>query len=191
MTSPLRISPVFALFVAALVVTAVPAQAQLTNGSIFGRITDEQGGSIPGVVVNAVQTETGFVRTSTTDGQGAYRLPGLPVGTYKVTTVLPGFNATEAMVGVNVATNVPLDIKLLVANVNETVEVLASAPRASGREEVMDLRRVQSLPLNGRQLADLVATMPGVGLGSHSDPSKTAQHTAQVNGGNGRRRPRY
>ena len=166
--------------------TAGPAGAQLTNGSIFGRITDEQGGSIPGVVVEATHAEAGFVRTATTDAQGGYRLAGLPVGTYKVTTALPGFNATESVLSVNVATNVPLNMKLTVANVKETVTVSASAPRPSGREEVVDLFRVQNLPLNGRQLADVAATLPAVGLGSHSDPSKTAQHTAQVNGGNGR-----
>ncbi len=87
---------------------------------------------------------------------------------------------------VNVATNVPLDIKLLLAEFGETVEVKASAPRVSSREEIVDLPRIEGLPLNGRQLADVAATLPGVGLGSHSDPSKSAQHTAQINGGNGR-----
>jgi hypothetical protein len=165
---------------------AAPAGAQLTNGSIYGRVTDQQGGTIPGVVVEATHSEMGFVREATTDAQGTYRLAGLPVGTYKVTTLLPGFRPTEAMIPVKVATNVPLDVKLDLADVSETLAVTASAPRASGREEVVDLFRVESLPLNGRQLADVAATLPGVGLGNHSDPSKTAQHTAQINGGNGR-----
>ena len=47
-------------------------------------------------------------------------------------------------------------------------------------------RRIESLPLNGRQFANLAATIPGVGLGFHSDPTKSAQFSPQINGGNGR-----
>ena len=64
-----------------------------------------------------------------------------------------------------------------------------SRPRrhaVSSREEVVDLPRIEGLPLNGRQFANLAATVPGVGLGVHSDPSKSAQHTPQISGGNGR-----
>ena len=56
----------------------------------------------------------------------------------------------------------------------------------SRHQDVVDVLRVESLPLNGRQLADVAATLPGIGLGAHSDPSKTWQHTAQVSGANGR-----
>ena len=47
-------------------------------------------------------------------------------------------------------------------------------------------RRIESLPLNGRQFANLAATIPGVGLGFHSDPTKSTQYSPQINGGNGR-----
>ena len=50
----------------------------------------------------------------------------------------------------------------------------------------MDIRRIESLPLNGRQFANLAATIPGVGLGFHSDPTKSTQYTPQINGGAGR-----
>ena len=46
--------------------------------------------------------------------------------------------------------------------------------------------RIESLPLNGRQFANLAATVPGVGLGFHSDATKSAQYTPQISGGNGR-----
>ena len=42
------------------------------------------------------------------------------------------------------------------------------------------------MPLNGRQFANLAATIPGVGLGFHSDPTKSTQYSPQINGGNGR-----
>ena len=51
---------------------------------------------------------------------------------------------------------------------------------------VVDIGRIESLPLNGRQFANLAATIPGVGLGMHSDPTKSTQFSPQINGGNGR-----
>jgi outer membrane receptor protein involved in Fe transport len=51
---------------------------------------------------------------------------------------------------------------------------------------VVDVRRVENLPLNGRQFANLAVTIPGVGLGFHSDPTKSTQFSPQINGGNGR-----
>ena len=51
---------------------------------------------------------------------------------------------------------------------------------------VVDITRIESLPLNGRQFANLAATIPGVGLGFHRDPTKSSQYSPQINGGNGR-----
>jgi len=68
-----------ALVVACLL--AGSASAQQTTGNITGRVTDAQGGALPGVTVAARQVETGFSRTSVTDGEGVYTLTGLPVGT--------------------------------------------------------------------------------------------------------------
>ena len=51
---------------------------------------------------------------------------------------------------------------------------------------VVDVTKIESLPLNGRQFANLAATIPGVGLGFHSDPTKSTQYSPQIAGGNGR-----
>ena len=48
------------------------------------------------------------------------------------------------------------------------------------------MTKIESLPLNGRQFANLAATIPGVGLGFHSDPTKSTQYSPQIAGGNGR-----
>ena len=51
---------------------------------------------------------------------------------------------------------------------------------------VVDVGRIESLPLNGRQFANAAITIPGVGLGFHSDPTKSTQYSPQIDGGNGR-----
>ena len=51
---------------------------------------------------------------------------------------------------------------------------------------VVDVGRIENLPLNGRQFANAAITIPGVGLGYHSDPTKSTQYSPQIAGGNGR-----
>jgi len=73
---------------------------------------------------------------------------------------------------------------------SETVTVTGESPlietSSSSVGGVVDIRRIENLPLNGRQFANLAATIPGVGLGFHTDPTKSTQYSPQINGGNGR-----
>ena len=183
---------IFSIICAAgLLLAAVPATAQVSSGALTGRITDEQDAGVPAVVVEARNPDNGFVRTGTADSTGVYSLPALPVGDYVVTAQLPGFRSYEQRVTVNVGTTRTLDIRLTVAPVAETVRVAAPAAplistRSSSLGEIVDLDRIEGLPLNGRQFANLAATVPGVGLGFHSDQSKSAQYAPQISGGNGR-----
>jgi outer membrane receptor protein involved in Fe transport len=178
---------------AALVFTvaALPASAQMTTGSISGRITDSQGGAIPGVFIEARNRDTGFTREGVSDEAGTYHLSALPVGAYDLSADLSGFRRFEApAVTVNIGRDVEFDFVMQVGALTETVTVSAPAVptsvRSSSVGEVVDLGRIQALPLNGRQFANLAATVPGVGLGFHSDTTKSAQYSPQISGGNGR-----
>ena len=167
------------------------AFAQQTTGSITGQVLDAQGAAIPGATVTARNTATGFARTAVSDVEGIYRLQALPVGTYDLLTELAGF-ATVDQKGVvlNVGQNLSVDFTLKVASVAETVTVTGESPlieaTVSSVGGVVDIGRIESMPLNGRQFANLAATIPGVGLGFHSDPTKSTQYSPQINGGNGR-----
>src|SRR5207237_6870164 len=72
----------------------------------------------------------------------------------------------------------------------ESVSITAESPlvntNTSSVGGVVDTTKIESLPLNGRQFANLAATIPGVGLGFHSDPTKSSQYSPQIAGGNGR-----
>ncbi len=183
-----RIAPVLALL--CLVATRV-AFAQQTSGTIAGLIRDAQGSAVPGVTVTATNTATGFSRAVASETTGGYRIGSLPVGTYDVIVELTGFQRVERKgIIVNVGSEVDLDFTLAVAGLAETVTVTGESPlietSSSDVGGVVDTGRIESMPLNGRQFANLAATIPGVGLGFHSDPTKSTQFAPQIGGGNGR-----
>ena len=168
-----------------------PAAAQQTSGNIGGRVFDPQGSAIPGATVTAKNPETGFSRNAVTDSEGIYRLSALPVGTYELTVELQGFTTIDRKgIVVSVGQTVDLNFDLKVAQVSETVNVTGESPLvetgSSSVGGVVDVKNIESLPLNGRQFANLALTIPGVGLGFHSDPTKSTQFSPQIGGGNGR-----
>ena len=182
---------VSALMMAGLIALGAPVAAQQTTGNITGRIVDDQGAAVPGVTVTARNAQTGFTRTDTSDAEGIYRLNAMPVGTYDITAELQGFSRIESKgIVLNVGQTHDINLTLKVASLQETVTVSGETPiiesTSSSVGGVVDIGRIESLPLNGRQFANLAATIPGVGLGFHSDPTKSSQFSPQINGGNGR-----
>ena len=170
---------------------ATPAVAQQTTGSITGRILDDQGASVPGVTVTGKNLATGFVRTDVSDAEGVFRLTALPVGSYDLTAELAGFSRIENKgIVVNVGQTLDLNLTLKLAAVSETISVRAETPliqtSSSSVGGVVDVSRLENLPLNGRQFANAALSIPGVGLGFHSDPTKSTQYSPQIGGGNGR-----
>jgi len=174
-----------------LLLSCAAAFAQQTTGNVTGRVVDPQGAAIPGVTVTAKSSTTGFTRSEVSDAEGVYRLTALPVGLYDITAELAGFSTVSNKdVAVNVGQTQTVDFGLKVATVAETVNVTGASPlietTASSVGGIVDPKTIESLPLNGRQFANLAATVPGVGLGFHSDPTKSTQYSPQISGGNGR-----
>src|SRR6266542_209943 len=184
-------SLILALIALCALAPAAPAVAQQTTGNITGRIVDAQAAAVPGVTVTARSAQTGFNRTDVSDGEGIYRLTALPIGLYDVNAELSGFATYNRKdVTVNVAQTTDLNIDLKLAGISEAVTVVADVPLVKTTDSsvggVVDVTKIESLPLNGRQFADLAITIPGVGLGFHSDPTKSTQYSPQIAGGNGR-----
>ena len=92
------------------------SEAQSISGSeVSGIVRDSTGGALPGATVTMTKTDTGQTRTVVTDGDGAYSIPGLPVGTYQLKVALDGFNTQVRdgivlQVGSNPAINVTLSV---------------------------------------------------------------------------------
>ena len=182
---------IVAMIAACAIAVGSPAAAQQTTGNIQGQVIDAQKAAVPGVTVTAKSETTGFTRTEVTDAEGVYRLNALPVGVYTVRAELAGFapyQRKEIIVNLGQQTDIHIDLK--VGGVAENVSVTAESPliptTTSAVGGVVDVGRIESLPLNGRQFANAAVTIPGVMLGFHSDPTKSTQFSPQIGGGNGR-----
>jgi len=113
-----------ASLIAVVALTAGMAWAQAGTGSLHGTIVDAQGAALPGVTVSATSLGTGAVRTTVTDGSGAYQLLALPPGDYQVKFELSGFRtAVHEKVTLQVDVSSKLDVPLEIGSLSETVNV--------------------------------------------------------------------
>src|SRR5262245_51255015 len=140
-----------ALLLSVLTCTGVWAQA---TAQISGTIKDPSGAVLPGAEVTATQTDTGVARMTVSNETGAYVLPNLPLGPYKLEAALPGFRTfVQTGIVLQVNSNPVINVTLAVGQVSEQVEVQANAAlvetRTSGVGQVMEQQRILELPLNG------------------------------------------
>ena len=145
---------------AILLLTTVAAYAQGT-GELNGRVTDESGAVLPGVTVTATQTDTGFARSVVTADSGAYLMPALPTGPYRLEVALQGFRTyVQTGIVLQVGGTPTINAVLGVGSLEETVSVEAAAPlvdvRSAGISDVVEQERIVELPLQGRQVTDLI-----------------------------------
>src|SRR3954454_3412090 len=91
-----------------MAVTATSAFAQATS-TFNGRVVDNSDAVLPGVTVTVTNKATGVVRTTVSNEDGRYALPGLEPGTYQVKTELPGFQ-TSARDNINLLVNATLTV---------------------------------------------------------------------------------
>jgi carboxypeptidase family protein len=145
----------------------VSAWAQAT-AQISGTVRDQSGAVLPGVEVTATQTDTGVARNTVTNEVGVYVLANLPLGPYRIEATLPGFR-TFVQTGIVLQVNASPVVNpvLEVGQVGEQIEVQANAAlvetRTSSVGQVMENQRILELPLNGRNVTDLI-TLSGAAV---------------------------
>ena len=154
-----RVKIVIATALVSLLVST-PALAQAT-AQINGTVVDSSGGVLPGATVTAIQTDTGFRREVITEASGDFILTALPIGPYRLEVALAGFRTyVQTGIVLEINSNPTIAVTLPLGAVAETVSVEASAPLVETRNPaiggVIENERIEELPLNGRNSADLI-----------------------------------
>jgi len=117
------------LMIALCLGAASVSSAQIASGNIYGTVTDQQGGLMPGVTVSIVAKAIGGApRTTVTDAGGQFRFLNLDTATYTVLVELPGFAKQSRDVIVNTGVNANIAFTLAVGGLAETVMVTGASP---------------------------------------------------------------
>src|SRR3982751_272736 len=173
-----------------LVLAASIARAQFDSGQIGGDVRDASQATIAGALVTATNLGNGEQRQVTTNSNGYYIFPNLPVGTYSVSAELVGFKKTiQTGIVLDSASKLNVDLALTVGAVSESVEVTASTTQVQTESaqvgRVVDTKKIQDLTLNGRNPIYLALLKPGVTGGSIGtfDPDSVSNGGFNINGG--------
>jgi hypothetical protein len=161
------------------------AGAQTLTGTIAGKVTDEQGGVLPGVTVT-LTAKTGS-KTQVTDAKGEFRFVALDPGTYSVKAELQGFRPKE-QANLNMASGKTLEVPLAlgVGGVTETVEVSANAvmidttTTASDNNLSPDL--LTSIPMSHTAAYDLLNYSPGINDSSAFGGASSSANSLMLDG---------
>lgn len=148
-----------------LLFAGLPAWAQ--TAQIVGTISDASGARVPGAKVTVTNVNTGVKRNVTSNAQGYYTVPLLPNGEYSITVQKQGFKqASRSDIALSVGNNVAIDFTLIVGAVSQTVSVKATAPlmetQSGTIKRVVGEQRIKDLPLNGRDITQLLSLQAGV-----------------------------
>ena len=158
------------------------------SGVIAGTIRDAQGGVLPGVTVNLRNAESGVLRSAVTEGDGTYRLPGLPPGRYDLMAELAGFaNAEVRDITITIGLELRRDVTMALQTLQETVSVTAEAPVIETTQTevaaVVTQEQIENLPVANRMPIMLALLLPGTSTFNLSGRRPTA--TIGAGGSNG------
>jgi hypothetical protein len=155
------------VFVVCLLASGIWTAYPQSTTSLRGTLTDSQSAVIPGAMMTLSSAENGTTRQVVTDGAGDYAFLQLPPGTYNVKAEKPGFTVT-ARDGVKLLVNTPatLDLTLEVGKSTEVVNVIAEASAVNTVDasigNAFSERQVRQLPLQTRNVVELLSLEPGV-----------------------------
>jgi hypothetical protein len=175
------------LFAASLLILTTELHAQaVAIAEIDGVVTDSSGRVILNAQITAVETDKQLVRQTTSDTEGRYILSNLPVGPYRLEVKAPGFkDYRQTGISLAVGQTAAINVQLTVGSVSESVEVAADISMVETKDsaiaQVMEERKIVDLPLNGRNLTQLL-TLTG---GGTTAPAGDLTGSKNMGGSNG------
>lgn len=168
----------FAIIFLLIYLQLVAAYSQNSAFAVGGTVHDASSSVLPGATI-AIRQSDGQVLSATTDENGAFHLVLPQAGNYQIEVQDPGFSPYSSSVSVSDSSpTATLDVALAIATATQTVEVTADALAAETTStqlgENLDTKKIESVPLNGRNFTDLMAVQPGI------VPQNTAQPGAVI-----------
>ena len=193
------------LLIALAFCVAAKTQAQLNYGIVQGVVTDQSGAVVAGATVTVTSAETEVSTRTRTNSSGYYRAVDLTPGRYRVRVEAQGFNAVQVDdVRVFAGQEVEVDRQLILGAAHQTVEVMAAQPlletASSNSSTTLESQIIEDMPLQGRDLQQIVYMLPGVQndagppgsnfgfnsqFGIFPDPTYVQGSDVSVNGGQG------
>jgi len=145
---------------------ATSVLAQLSSGTILGTVTDASGAVVPGATVKIVNPATNLTREVITNEDGNFRVDQLPIGLYQVEFEKAGFRKEiRAGVKVDIDQRARVDAALSAGTVTEVININAEASLVQKDDaslgQVIEERKIVTLPLNGRNFSQLAYIVPG------------------------------
>ena len=159
----------------ALCVCASTGLAQLAGtGNIQGTISDPSGAVIAGAHVAVTNTATGVKHETVTSGGGVFSFPNLAIGTYDLSATASGFKAySQTGIVLEVGSNIGLNVGMSVGTESQEVRVeangIALQTQDTSFKQTIDQKEVNELPLNGRQMTDLIVLSGGAASAPGND----------------------
>jgi len=159
---------------------------QAQSSSLQGVVTDAQGAAVPGAVINLLNEETSASRSTVASQTGSYSFPQIPPGQYKLEVTAPGFRVFASRVRLQINSPATLDAKLEIGQVTETVNVsgevsAVNTQNASVGSPFTEVQ-VRQLPLQTRNVVELLALQPGVTSTGQVIGAKADQNNVTLDG---------
>jgi len=164
---PRRILCTLLVSVSLLLSASLSLHAQSTYGTVAGQVTDSSGAAIADAAVTLTNVGTQEKRTAQSGADGLYTFVNLNPGNYRVDIEKTGFkHFARTDVTVQVQQSTTVNAPLQVGEVSQVVEVTSQTPllqsETSSLGQVVDTRETNELPLNGRNVFNLLTTAPSV-----------------------------
>ena len=158
---------IIAALVVILLTSFTLGQAQSTNASLGGRVTDPANALIVDAKVTAISNGTNIRYEDLTNGSGEYHLASLPPDSYRLEIQKSGFKKLiKPDVVLHVQDALRIDLQMTLGDVTETVTVESGAPLVNAESgtvsTVVNRTFVDNIPLNGRSFQTLIQLTPGV-----------------------------
>ncbi|MBV9483096.1 MAG: TonB-dependent receptor [Acidobacteria bacterium] len=178
----------YAVAFIAMLTISVPGLAQKDAGAIVGTVKDPSGALVPNAQITVTDVERGTTFAVRTSQSGEFVASPLKIGRYTVTVEHPGFKkAVSTAMDLDVQQRIVTNFTLQVGQAVESVEVTSAAPlletETSELGQVVDAKRVENLPLNGRNFAQLALLTAGT---SPSEPGARDENSFGFSANGGR-----